>query len=100
MKQRQRSVRSWWCALVLLAMASLRGSLAADTKAENEAKPKLLHLFPGAAYAKEDFKYPLYEIIVVGENLPNGDLLRVYLDDREVKIDRVDEETGQPPRKS
>jgi hypothetical protein len=95
----QINFRCWLRVLIAVATMSLSGSLAAETKTEDEPTPKLLHVFPAAVYANEEFKYPLYEITVVGENLPSGEKLKIYLDDREADTKSVDD-TGVPPRKS
>src|ERR1700694_2240356 len=94
----QNNLQSLLCASLVIATMSLRGNLAAETKTEDEPTPKLLHVFPAAVYANEDFIYPLYAITVVGENLPSGEKLKIYLDDREADTKFVDN-TGVPPRK-
>jgi hypothetical protein len=89
----------WFRCLITVALISLPAGLFAETKKEDEPKPKLLKVIPDAVYANEtDFICPLYPITVVGENLPTGDALKVFVNDRQLKVVLVDEDG--PPRKS
>ncbi|MEY2520205.1 MAG: hypothetical protein QOF24_1964 [Verrucomicrobiota bacterium] len=84
--------------LIAIALISLPAGLFAETKKEDEPKPKLLKVSPTGVYAnKTDFICPLYHVTVMGENLPVGDALKVFVDDRQLKVVQVDEDG--PPRK-
>jgi hypothetical protein len=84
--------------LTAIALISLPAGLFAETKKEDEPKPKLLKVSPTGVYAnKTDFICPLYHVTVMGENLPVGDALKVFVDDRQLKVVQIDEDG--PPRK-
>ncbi|MEY2481696.1 MAG: hypothetical protein QOK24_224 [Verrucomicrobiota bacterium] len=84
--------------LIAIALISLPAGLFAETKKEDEPKPKLLKVSPTGVYAnKTDFICPLYHVTVMGENLPVGDALKVFVDDRQLKVVQIDEDG--PPRK-
>jgi hypothetical protein len=90
-----RNKRAHWLrCLVAIALISLPAGLFAETKKEDEAKPKLLKVIPTGVYADET---GFYHITVVGENLPEGKDLKVFINDRQLKVDEVGEDG--PPRK-
>ena len=74
----------WLRGLIAIALISLPAGLFAQTNKAEEPKPKLLKVIPDAVYANEtDFVCPLYPVTVVGENLPTGDALKVFVNDRQ-----------------
>ncbi|MEN3369281.1 MAG: hypothetical protein V7609_1424 [Verrucomicrobiota bacterium] len=83
-----RNKRTHWlrCSIAI-ALISLPAGLFAQTKKEDEPKPKLIKVIPDAVYANEtDFLCPLYHVTIVGENLPVGDALKVFVNDRQLKL--------------
>jgi hypothetical protein len=83
---------------IAVALISLPTALFAETKSETETKLKLLKVIPEGVYSNEtDFICPLYHVTVVGENLPAGDALKVFVNDRQVKVVQLEEDT--PPRR-
>lgn len=88
----------WLQCWIAIALISLPAGLFAQTKKEDEPKPKLVKVIPDAVYANEtDFLCPLYHVTVVGENLPAGDALKIFVNDRQLKVVQLDEDG--PPRK-
>ena len=94
------NLQGWLCAAVAVATMSLGGNLLAETKTENEAKPKLFSVSPDSVYANSgEFMYPVYQVLVSGANFASVDKLKIYLNDREVDLTNV-AATGTPPKKS
>jgi hypothetical protein len=85
---------------IAVALIALPAGLFAETKNE-EAKPTLLKVIPDAVYANEtDFLCPLYNVTVVGENLPAGDALKVFVNDRQLKVVQLKADEDKPPLKA
>jgi hypothetical protein len=87
--------------LIAIALISLPAGLFAQTNKAEERNPKLLKVIPDAVYANEtDFLCPLYHVTVVGENLPAGDALKVFVNDRQLKVGLLAPKDDKPPLKA
>lgn len=90
----------WLRCLIALAVISLPAGLFAETKKDEGPRPKLLKVIPDAVYANEtDYLCPLYYVTVVGENFPAGDALKVFVNDRQLKVVQLKPDEDKPPLK-
>jgi hypothetical protein len=98
-ESRRRSQPGWRRSIVVAALL-LCGTWSANSKDETDARPNLLKIIPDGVYANDhDYVYPFYEMVLVGENFPSGDDLKIFVDDRELHAITLEPGEEGPPRK-